>query len=145
MAVNAMSVGRDYSFAYYDADSGQIVDMGDLQNVRITANKHAIKSMPYNGVPRFGYIPDGYAISFEITRTGSALEDFQLAANTRFNRGQSTRAGFLNETVTNEDGSVSRYQYTGFVFWVGDIGTITREAPVKMTGEGMASDKVRIA
>lgn len=145
MSQNGMSTGRDYTLSYYDPDTGQVVELGDVQNVKITARKHDIKSQPYNDVPRYGYIGDGYAITFEIVRTGPELENFQLGQNTRFNQGQSSRAGFLNETITETDGSVSRYQYTKFVFWVTDIGTITREAPVKMSAEGMASDKVQLA
>lgn len=143
--INNMTVGKDYSLAYYDADSQAIVDLGDVQNVKINAQKHDIKSQPYNDVPRYGYIPDGYKFSFTVVRTGPALEEFQLAANTRFNAGQASKAGFLNETVTNPDGSVSRYQYTGVVFWVGDIGEISREKPVQMQAEGYASDKVKLA
>ncbi|MFH7191632.1 hypothetical protein ACHWGL_32590, partial [Klebsiella pneumoniae] len=73
------------------------------------------------------------------------LEDFQLAANTRFNQGNHERAGYLNETVRNPDGTVSRYQYTGFVFWLTDIGDVSREKNVNMKAEGWASDKVKIA
>ncbi len=145
MSVNGITVGRDYSLAFYDQNTGVIVDLGDVQNVKIGAQKHDIKSMPYNDVPKFGYIPDGYKISFTITRTSSKLEDFQLAASQRFNAGSAIKSGFLNETVTNPDGTVSRYQYTGFVFFVTDLGEISREQVVKMQAEGMASDKKQIA
>lgn len=145
MPINNMTVGKDYSIAFYDADTQQIVDLGDVQNVKITALKHDIKSMPYNDVPRFGYIPDGYKITFDINRTGPELEDFQLAANTRFNRGNATKAGYLNETVHNLDGTVSRYQYTGFVFWVSDLGDISRDRVVRIQAEGSASDKVLLS
>lgn len=145
MAVNGMSVGRDYSLGFYDANTGAIINLGDVQSVKINANKHDIKSMPYNGVPRFGYIPDGYKISFTITRTGPELEEFSLAAAKQFNDGSIVKAGFLNETINNPDGSVSRYQYTGFVFFVTDLGDISRDKQISMTAEGMASDKVKIA
>lgn len=145
MSQNGMSTGRDYTLSYYDADTNSIVELGDVQNVKITARKHDIKSQPYNNDPRFGYIPDGYAVTFEIVRTGPELENFQLTQNTRFSEGLSNKAGFLNETITETDGSVSRYQYTKFVFFITDIGTITREAPVKMSAEGMASSKVPLA
>jgi hypothetical protein len=145
MAINNITVGRDYYIGFFDADTNQMIDLGDVQNVKINAQKHDVKSMPYNDVPRFGGIPDGYKVAFTVVRTGPDLENFQLAANTRFNAGSSTKAGFLNETVTNPDGSVSRYQYTGFVFWVSDIGEISREKPVQMQAEGYASDKVALA
>lgn len=145
MPVNAMNVGRDYSFGYYDSNTGSIVDLGDIQNVKITAQKHDIKSMPYNDVPRYGYIPDGYRVSFTITRTNAKVEDFAVAAEAFFNAGNVVKPGFLNETVKNPDGSVSRYQYTGFVFFLSDHGDISRETTVKLVGEGMASTKVGIA
>lgn len=140
-----MTVGRDYSIVFYDVNSGQVVDFGDVQQFSINAQKHDIKSMPYNDVPRFGYINDGYKITFTITRVNPDLEDFQLAQTAAFNAGQHVKAGFLNETVNNPDGTVSRYQYTGFVFWLTDIGDVSREKNVQMKAEGYASDKVRIA
>lgn len=145
MPVNNMSVGRDYSFGYYDGNTGTVVDLGDVQNVRVTAQYHDISSRPYNGDPRYGYIPDGYAISFTITRTGKELEEFQLAAADRFRSGEVDRPGFLSETVKNADGSVSRYQYDGFVFKLTDLGDISRESVVKMSASGMASSKRTIA
>jgi hypothetical protein len=143
--VNGMITGVDYTISFYDGSSGALVNLGDVQNVKITALKHDIKSMPYNSVPRYGYVPDGYKIDFQITRTGSDIIDFMVAAAQSFNAGNVQKPGYLNETVTNPDGSISRYQYTGFVIFLTDHGNIQRDAPVTLTLEGMASDKVPIA
>ena len=145
MPVNNMNVGRDYTFGYYDANTGTVVDLGDIQSIRITAQYHDIANRPYNNVPTYGYIHDGYNISFTITRTGKALEEFQLAATNAFNSGSVIQPGYLNETVTNQDGSTSRYQYQKFVFKVTDLGDISREQVVKLTASGMASSKVLIS
>ena len=145
MAINGMSVGRDYSFAYFDPDTGGIVDFGDVQSVKISPSYHDIKSSPYNDVPKFGHIPDGYRVSFTAMRTGQALENWQLAQNQRFNAGLSIHAGYLNEVVTNPDGTVSRYQYRGVSVKVTDLGDISREKNVTITLEGMASDKVQLS
>jgi hypothetical protein len=69
MPVNGMNVGVDYSLIYFDGASGALVNLGDVQNVNITALKHDIKTMPYNDVPRYGYVPDGFKIDFTINRT----------------------------------------------------------------------------
>lgn len=145
MPINKMTVGKDYSISFYDGQSGVLIDLGDVQNVQITALKHDIKSMPYNDVPRFGYIPDGYKIDFTITRTGAQLEDFFVAAAAAFDNGQVQQPGFLNESILNSDGSTSRYQYTGFVTFLVDHGNISREKTVTLKLEGMASKKVAIA
>jgi hypothetical protein len=140
-----MNVGIDYSITYYDANSGGLINLGDVQSVKINAGKHDISTRPYNGPPRFGFIPDGYKIDFSITRSGSQLEDLAVLNETNFNAGQVQSPGVLNETVTNPDGSVSRYQYTGFVVFLTDHGDVSREKVVTLTLEGMASSKVKIA
>jgi hypothetical protein len=145
MSVNQMSVGVDYSLSFYEGSSGVLVDLGDVQNVQITAMKHDIKSMPYNQVPRFGFVPDGFRVEFTITRTGAVLEDFMALFNKNFNAGSIIKPGYLNQTITNPDGSVSRYQYTNFVVFLTDHGAISRDKTVTLKLEGMASDKVQIA
>ena len=145
MPVNGMNVGVDYTLTYYDATSGSLVNLGDVQDVKITANKHDIKSSPYNQVPRFGYVPDGYKIDFTITRAVSTLEDLMVTFSKNFNAGNVQAPGYLNETINNADGSVSRYQYTNFVVFLTSHGDISREKVVTLVLEGMASDKVHIA
>lgn len=140
-----MNVGVDYSITYYNSDTGTLIELGDVQDVKITAMKHDIASKPYNQVPKFGFIPDGFKIDFQITRTGSVMEDLMVAFSQQFNAGNIQTAGYLNETIVNPDGSVSRYQYTGFVVFLTSHGDISREKVVTLTLEGMASDKIALA
>ncbi|MBR0693676.1 hypothetical protein [Bradyrhizobium lablabi] len=145
MPVNGMNTGVDYALFYFDGATGALVDLGDVQNVKIIALKHDIKSMPYNRVPRYGYVPDGFKIDFSITRTGAALEDFMVAASASFNAGAIQKPGYLQETIINPDGSISRYQYTEMVIFLTDHGEISRDKPVTLALEGMSSEKVPIA
>jgi len=145
MPTNAGNTGVDYSFGYYDGNSGAMVDLGDVQDVKIKAQKHDLSNRPYNGPPKFDYVPDGYKIDFTITRTVSTLEDLAVTREANFNAGSGNKAGYLSEAVNNTDGTTSRYQYTGFVFFMSDHGSISREKTVTITGEGMASKKVQIA
>ncbi|WP_407146241.1 hypothetical protein [Bradyrhizobium sp. ORS 86] len=145
MPVNGMNVGVDYSLLYYDGTSGTLVNLGDVQNVKITGLKHDVKSQPYNDVPRYGYVPDGYKIDFTITRIGSVLEDAMVAFEKNFNTGQIQKPGYLQQTTVNPDGSISRYQYTGMVIFMGDHGDIARDKVVTQSLEGYASTKVQIA
>lgn len=145
MPVNGMNVGVDYTITYFESTSGSLINLGDVQDVKIAAMKHDIKSSPYNQVPRFGFVPDGYKIDFTITRASSTLEDLMVTFGQNFNAGNVQGAGYLNETIINPDGTVSRYQYTGFVVFLTSHGDISREKVVTLTLEGMASDKVKIA
>jgi hypothetical protein len=113
--------------------------------VKITALKHDLKNMPYNNVPRYGYVPDGFHITFTIVRTGPALEQIFTNFSTQFNSGQVIQPGFLNESINNPDGSVSRYQYTNFVIFPIDLGDVSRERLIMQRLEGLASDMKQIA
>jgi hypothetical protein len=145
MPTNGMNVGVDYSITYYDSNSGSLINLGDVQDVKITALKHDIKSSPYNQLPRYGFVPDGFKIDFSITRSGPTLEDLMVTFSQNFNQGNVQGPGYLNKTINNPDGSVSRYQYTNFVVFLTSHGDISREKVVTLTLEGMASDKVKIA
>jgi len=96
-------------------------------------------------LPRFGYVPDGYKIDFTITRNGSVLEDLMVTFSTNFNAGNVMAPGYLNETINNPDGTVSRYQYTNLVVFLNSHGDISRDKVVSLSLEAMASDKVTIA
>jgi len=140
-----MNVGVDYSIMFYDGTSGPLVAINDIQDVQITALNHQLKNSPYNTVPIHGYVPDGYRVEFSIVRTGSVLEDYMVAFSKNFNNGVVQNPGYLNESIINPDGSVSRYQYTNFVVFLTDHGQISRDKVVTLKLEGMASDKVAIS
>jgi hypothetical protein len=144
MPVNGMNVGTDYTISYYDGPSGSIINLGDVQDVSISAQKHDIKSMPYNGVPRYGYVPDGFKIEFTITRQGSVLEDLGVNFSANFNNGVVQSPGYLNQTTVNTDGSITRYQYTNLVIFLTNHGNISRDKIVSQKLEAWASDKVKI-
>jgi hypothetical protein len=145
MSANGLNVGVDFSFFWYDNNTGTIVDFGDVQSVNISGQKHDIASRPYNQVPTFAFIPDGYKGTFEVVRVDSSLEDLQIQINQSFNAGSQIKSGYLNEVVNNPDGSVSTYQYVKSVFYVTKVVDVSREKVVTMSIEMMASDKVKIS
>jgi hypothetical protein len=113
--------------------------------IRITAQKHDIAARPYDADPRFDYVPDGFKIDFTITRNASTLEDLMVRFANNFQNGTVIRSGYLNESVNNSDGTVSRYQYVNFMPFLTDHGDISREEIVTIRLEGMASRKINIA
>ena len=145
MSVNTLSVGVDFNFGMYDANTGATLDMGDIQSIKETANKHDIVSRPYNAPPKYGYVPDGYGGTFTIVRTGSQMEDLQIRLSNQFNSGAPVKAGYLNKIVTDQSGVVKKYIYTGVTFFMTDIGDISREKTITQTVTWMASDKQPLA
>lgn len=145
MPVNGMTVGMDYTLSYFDANTNAIINLGDVQSVDIKSLKHLIKSMPFNAPPKYGYIPDGYQINFTITRAISTLEDLMATFEANFNADKIYKPGYLNETIQNADGTISRYQYTNCVIYLDDHGVVSRERTVTLRLEAYASSKIKIA
>ena len=144
MPVNGMNTGTDYALFYYDGASGALINLGDVQVIDIVAETHLLKNQPYNQPPSYGYVPDGYKIEFTITRTGADLENFFAAAEANFNNGAVQKPGFLQETINNPDGSISRFQYQKMAIFLRDHGSISRDKVVMLKLEGYASTKVPI-
>ena len=135
----AGNLGVDYSFGYFDANSNALVNLGSVQDVNETALKHDLKNMPYNAPPVYDYAFDGYKFTFRIARYNSTLEDLLILRERFFNQGAVLKPGYLNKTVNNADGTISRYQYTNFVFFMTDRGNISRDRIVLQNCEGFAS------
>jgi hypothetical protein len=144
MPVNNMNVGVDYSIGYFDGTAGALIDLGDVQMIRLTALKHDIKSMPYNNYPRYGYVPDGFKLDFTITRTKALLEDLMVTFEANFQAGKVMSPGYINETINNPDNTISHYQYVNTVVFLTDHGDISREKVVTLKLEGYASFKRKI-
>lgn len=143
MAVNQINVGIDYTFGFFEANTGQIINFGDIQSFQETAVKHDVSSHPYNGLPRFGFVPAGHKGSFKIKRTGPQLEDLQIQLKNIFYAGANVKAGYINKWINNPDGTQSRYQYTVAVFWMNEVSSGSREKEIDQTVEWLASDCVK--
>lgn len=144
MPINGMNVGTDYSVAYYDGGSGTLIDLGDVQQVKITALKTNISTKPYNAPARYGYVYNGYKIDFTMTRSAEDLETYFVNLEAQQYTGNVMSPGVFNETVNNPDGTVSIFQYTNFVVFMEDHGNIERDKVVTLKMEGMASQKIRL-
>lgn len=140
-----MNLGVDYVFGLFDKNTGKILNLGDIQSISMVAHKTDVKSMPYNTMPRYAHVPDGYSGTFELVRTAPDMENLQIALNAAFNAGSVMQPGFIAETVNNPDGSVSKYQYINVDFFMTNPGVVSRDNVVKQTITWMASDKVQIA
>ena len=144
MTVSGMSVGQSYTIGLYDGSLGSIVDLGSVQSFKSTMQKHNIKNMPYNAPPIYGYIPDGASGHFSLIRTNPDLENLFLQLVALFNNGGDLIPGYINETIRETGGGLSRYQYTQSVFFLTESADVSRDKNVPMSVEWMASEKINL-
>jgi hypothetical protein len=144
MPSNAGNIGIDFSIQFFDGVTGALQDLGDVQNFKMTAMKHDLKNMPYNNNPIYDYINDGHHCTFTITRTDSRWDIFQATREANILAGIVNTSGTLQKTI-NDGVTTSRFLYTQFVFWVPELGDISREKLVQVQAEGYASAMIQIA
>ncbi len=74
MPVNNFTTGRDVSIVINGANG--LITLNGITNFNPKPITYTLKSKPLNGPPVFGYIPDGWEISFKFDRMDSGLDDF---------------------------------------------------------------------
>lgn len=145
MAQNGLSVGPDYAFGLYDGTSAQILVMDDVQSVKVTKHNTSIASKPYNSRPRFAHVADGYSGSFALMRTSPILDKLEVLRDAGIYNGNVMPPSFLNETINNPDGTVSKFQYTNVDWYVTEMADVSKDKAVTRTVEFHASDRIQLS
>lgn len=101
---------------------------GNIQTCRVKkfTSKQKVttrETAALDGINRHLNIPMGWEGSFEMERTDSSIDDyFHNLENNIYYAGQNVGTLTINETITEANGAVSQYQYTGVVISLEDAG-----------------------
>ena len=82
-----------------------------------------IDSLSIDGINRFDALPSGHVGSFELDRADSVVDDFIASTEAAFYAGLNRATLTITQTISEVNGSVSRYLYTGVSLQVTDRGT----------------------
>lgn len=125
MPANGFSVGRDVSLVIFS--SAGIIGTAGLKDFRSQQITAEIKQPLITGVNLYAYLPEGWQGSATFVRMDASLDDFFAQNEAAYYAGQAVPNGQINETITNPDGSISSYTYTGLALkfdspgeWVGN-------------------------
>jgi hypothetical protein len=142
MPVNQFTVGRDVSLVL-NGPSGQ-VQLDGLTDFSAKPMTTTLKSKPLGGKPIFGYIPDGWELSFKLDRLNPAVDKFWADFEASYYAGGNQIGGTVYETILESDGSISEYRYEGFVMKLDNPGDFSGDKKVEQTLSGLASIKVAV-
>lgn len=142
MPINSFSIGRDC----------QLVLMGpqgrvDLTYVTAFESRQMTQSIRLDrldGVPMGAELPKGWEGSFEVERGTSSIDDFIAVSEQAFVNLGSLPAGTVYQYVTEVDGSVSTYEFSGAVFKLINAGSWKGDASVKQKLEFFATQRRRV-
>lgn len=142
MPYNTFSVGSDC----------QIVVMGPFGRIdlsHVTGFEAQQLTMPVrvdrlDGVQLGAELPKGWSGTFMLDRGSSAVDDFIAQIEAAYLAGKSINSGTLYQYVTEPDGSISTYQFSGAVFKLTSSGVYKGDSAVTQRLDFYASGRVKV-
>lgn len=137
MPINGFTIGRDIAINI-------TMPQGPVRFSNVTGftkkqNSTAIDSKGLDGTDRFGEIPSGWEGTIEIDRANSNLDRAFAYLEGLYYAGQNVPSSSISETITEADGSVTQFRYTGVAFKFDNAGDAKGDTKVTQTFSWKAS------
>lgn len=135
MPVNGYSVGKDVKVTITSAGQNGVqaivLDPTQITQFEAKPMKKEDWSRPLNVPPQPLYMPDGWKGTIEVDRKGNTLDMFQAAFENNFwNTNQNIVGGFIQEYITEPNGTMTLKTYANCMFWVDDPGTAKADGKI---------------
>ena len=104
----------------------------------------SVESVALDGVDRFDDFPGGWHGSLKLDRTDSAIDDFFASKEEGFYTGLSSTQVTITETITEINGVLSQYRYSGVALTLQDAGSKSADAKIMMTVGFRASRRKKV-
>ena len=141
MPMNNYTVGRDVTLAITTPE-GQLA----THNVTKFDSKQDTKTTKFtlmNGRVINQRFPDGWSGTMEVARADDSLDAYIAALEDGYYAGKNEQPCSITEIITEPDGSISEYQYTGVIFTLTNAGSWSGEAQVNQQLSFMASRRIK--
>lgn len=143
MPLNGFSVGRDVTTTISTSD-------GTLSPTLITKfsskqEQTTKKVKGLDGITRTLVFPDGWSGSFDLDRQDSALDDFFATAEANYFAGLDSSSATIMQTITEPNGAVNQYQYTGVALKFDDAGSWASDNTVTQKLSFTAERRIKVS
>jgi len=143
MPQNGFTVGRDVTVNINTPNGPLTIALVTGFNRRPNTNEKNIKGL--DGIRRTVYIPDGWDGDFEIERKDSVLDDYFAQLESDYYSGIGTGPSTITETITEPDGQVNQYRYTGVMFRLDDAGNAKGDDTIQMKISWAAERRIKVS
>lgn len=140
MAENDTNMGRDVVLNIMDPRRG-LMRFGLMTGFDSKPQYNQLRSKALDGIPRFRNTPDGHRLTFNFDRQDRSIDDYFANVEEDYFNGAQLSEASITETITELDGSVSQWIYTGVSLTLTDGGTWKGDAITTQSIEAMASRK----
>ena len=143
MPINNMSIGKDVSVVIITPTGALNIPAAAITSFGVQPVTDNESRMGMDGVMRALVTPTGWKGSFDVDRMNSSIEDWWASVEAAYFAGQNVPSGTITETISNPDGSISQYRYTGVVFDLEDLGTREPSKVIKQKLNFVASRRLK--
>ena len=103
-----------------------------------------LKAMPLGSPPKHRSIPTGWKGTIKLDRQDSTVDDYCAQVEASYWAGQNIVTGSITETISEVNGSTSRYRYTDVNLKITDPGAWAGEKLVDQSLEFEASRRLKL-
>lgn len=143
MPINNFSVGKDIALTV--VTSYGTLTFAGLTDFTADPMTTDLKSKLINGTPIFGFIPDGWKGSFKLDRLDPTVDNYWAQVEADYYSGKNIVSGTISESITEADGSVTQWQYTGVILRLEKSGDWGGDKKVEQSVSFEASKKTKTA
>lgn len=142
MPQSGISEGSDARFDILTPTG--LLSLPTLLSFDAKPSPHKVKTNPLTGVPIMQQFPDGWEGSFDVARQDSTLDDYFAMLEAAQYAGANIAAGTIHETITEVNGTLSQYMYTGVQLFFDDAGNYKALSNVIQKVGFWAATKIKV-
>ena len=140
---NQFSIGRDAQLTIMSATGPLTFNI--ITGFDSKPSYKKLESDAIDGTKRVRNLPNGHSGGFKIDRADSSAEDYFLQQEANFFAGLNPDTVTITETITEGNGSVTQYQFTGVTLSLEDAGSWAGLEKVNQVIGFEASRKIKVS
>jgi hypothetical protein len=142
MPVNGLNVGRDIALDVFTQSGVVRFNVTTGFDSKQMTTRHVVKGL--DGVNRYLEIPEGWDGSITIEKADDVLDSYIAQLEANYYAGIGIQPSQITQTITNPDGSISVYRFTGVAFKLDDAGSWTGDKTVTQKLSWCASKRIKV-
>lgn len=145
MPAAGYSVGRDTKIVIVDENSGNVITWPIVSVVEPRPDFKQLQWIALDGTNAFAEIPQGWTVNFTVERAGPDLMDYAVQVENSYYLGNPSATVYMQETMTNPDGSVSQYRYIHGAVKLTDAGKRSGDDKVTQSAQARFSRCLKVS
>ena len=133
MPAAGYSVGRDTKLVFVDEASGDVITWSILSTADFKPDFKQLQWKAIDGTNSFAEIPQGWTGTFTVDRAAPDLMDYAVGIENDYFLGNPTATIYLQQTITNPDGTTSQYRFVNGAVKLVDAGKWSGDDKVTQT------------